>query len=115
MSLPTSPKPTILRLKQLQARIGLSRSTIYDKINTKSPRHDPAFPRQVSLGPDAVGWVESEVDAWLESRIAASRKSVMLVEHPPEEPQLSADNRKVFVRKNRVVVDLSKLSRSSNI
>ena len=27
------------------------------------------FPKRVQLGPCRVGWVESEVDAWLEERI----------------------------------------------
>ncbi|MDD5300368.1 MAG: AlpA family transcriptional regulator [Gallionella sp.] len=64
---------TILRRKQVEARTGLSRSTIYDKINPMSPRHDPTFPKQVKLGADAVGWLEGEVNAWLQSRVIASR------------------------------------------
>nr|ART37181.1 D478 [uncultured bacterium] len=31
------------------------------------------FPRRVKIGVRAVGWLESEVTAWLESRVAASR------------------------------------------
>lgn len=58
----------ILRRKQVEARTGLSRSALYDKLNLKSPRHDSSFPVQVRLGADAVGWLESEVDAWLASR-----------------------------------------------
>lgn len=58
---------TILRLKQVTACTGLSRSAIYDKLNTKSPRHDPTFPVQVRLG-FAVGWHASEIEAWLASR-----------------------------------------------
>ena len=59
---------TIIRLKQVQERTGLSRSTIYDKINPKSPRHDPLFPKQLNLGIGSVGWVESEITAWLDER-----------------------------------------------
>lgn len=66
--------PTIIRLKQVQERTGLSRSTIYDKINPKSPRHDPLFPKQLNLGIGSVGWVESEITAWLELRIIEGRK-----------------------------------------
>lgn len=66
---------TILRRKQVEARTGLSRSAIYDKLNPKSPRHDQTFPVQVRLGMDAVGWLESEVDAWILSRVQA-RSSV---------------------------------------
>lgn len=66
-SIATMPT-TIIRLKQVQERTGLSRSTIYDKINPKSPRHDPLFPKQLNLGIGSVGWVESEITAWLDER-----------------------------------------------
>jgi prophage regulatory protein len=66
------PSPiTILRRKQVEARTGLSRSAIYDKLNPKSPRHDATFPVQVRLGAEAVGWLESEVNTWLLSRVHA--------------------------------------------
>ena len=68
---------TIIRRKQLEARTGLSRSSIYAKMrpNPKRPGDfDPTFPTPVSVGAKAVGWVESEVDAWLAARIAASRQ-----------------------------------------
>lgn len=61
----------ILRRKDVEQRTGLSRSGIYDKVSVKSPRHDASFPRQIRLGNGAVGWVEQEVDAWIESKIAA--------------------------------------------
>ncbi len=63
---------TILRLKQVSECTGLSRSTIYDRMNPKSPRYDPTFPKSVELGPGAVGWVESEIQAWLASRVNGS-------------------------------------------
>lgn len=58
----------MLRLKDVIARTGLSRSTIYDKINPKSRRYDSAFPKQVSLGVASVGWVESEITNWIDGR-----------------------------------------------
>ncbi len=67
----TLPPIVILRRKQVEARTGLSRSGIYDKLNPKSPRHDATFPIQVRLGADAVGWLESEVNAWILSRVQA--------------------------------------------
>ena len=57
----------MLRLRQVIARTGLSRSTIYEIINKGN------FPRQVSLGSHSVGWVEREVDAWIAERIESSR------------------------------------------
>ncbi len=64
---------TIMRLKQVLESTGLSRSTVYELLNTKSPRHDPSFPKSVKLTEASVGWVSSEVYAWIESRIAAGR------------------------------------------
>ncbi len=54
-------KLTILRRKQVEDRTGLSRSTIYLRIQQGT------FPRPINLGARAVGWVESEIEAWLVS------------------------------------------------
>ena len=59
----------ILRLPAVKTRTGLSRSTIYLRIS------DGGFPAPVSLGGRAVGWIEAEIQAWLEERIQASRQS----------------------------------------
>jgi len=59
----------ILRRNQLEARTGLSRSTIYNRLKT-----DKSFPRPISLGGGAVGWVDSEITAWLEARMAERTK-----------------------------------------
>ena len=67
---------TIIRRKQLEARTGLSRSTIYAQMreNPKRPGDfDPTFPKPISMGAKAVGWIESEVEAWLAARVAESR------------------------------------------
>lgn len=58
----------MLRLKQVVDRTGLSKSNIYDRLNPKSSRYDPTFPRQFKLGVSAVGWLESDIEAWLLSR-----------------------------------------------
>jgi len=55
----------ILRLKALIEHTGLSRSAIYDRMDEKSPRYDPSFPKSFQLGGQAVGWYVAEVDAWL--------------------------------------------------
>ncbi|WP_144965460.1 AlpA family transcriptional regulator [Pseudomonas sp. DE0010] len=57
--------PSVIRLKQLSVKVGLSRSTIYDRINPKSSRYDATFPRPFKLGKFAVGWLEEDVNAWL--------------------------------------------------
>jgi prophage regulatory protein len=58
---------TILRLPDVKRSTGLSRSTIYLRITRGT------FPKPVSLGGRAVGWLEAEVQQWLERRIEASR------------------------------------------
>jgi prophage regulatory protein len=57
-----------LRLPEVKARTGLSRSTIYALISQN------AFPRHVPLGMRCVGWLESEIDAWIVARVANRRK-----------------------------------------
>jgi prophage regulatory protein len=59
----------ILRLPAVKARTGLARSTIYERIARNE------FPTQVKLGARASGWIEAEVNAWLERRIADSRSA----------------------------------------
>ena len=60
--------PAILRRTQVQARTGISRSGIYQKMA------DGEFPPSISLGPRAVGWLESSIDDWIQSRIELSSK-----------------------------------------
>jgi prophage regulatory protein len=59
---------TILRLPAVKQSTGLSRSTIYLRVA------EGTFPRPVSLGGRSVGWVEREIQEWLQRRIDASRK-----------------------------------------
>ena len=54
-------KLSILRLKKVKDRTGLSRSTIYLRIQ------EGTFPRPINLGARAVGWIEHEIEAWLTS------------------------------------------------
>ena len=62
----------ILRLPTVKARTGLSRSTIYMYVK------DGVFPKPVSLGARAVGWLDSEIDDWIDQRVKDSRKPVTL-------------------------------------
>lgn len=61
---------TILRLRDVQRTTGLSRSTIYLHVS------EGTFPKPISLGGRAVGWVEDEVQAWVQRRIEVSRKAL---------------------------------------
>ena len=55
----------ILRRPAVEARTGLSRSTIYAMMA------EGTFPKPVRLGKRAVGWMESTISAWLESRVSS--------------------------------------------
>ncbi len=57
----------IIRLPSVQERTGLSRSTIYAKIKSGT------FPKQIKLGQRASGFIESEIDGWINSQIETSR------------------------------------------
>ncbi len=52
----------LLRRPEVEARTGLSRSTLYDWMKRDE------FPQPVKLGTRLVAWRESDVNAWLESR-----------------------------------------------
>ena len=58
----------ILRLPTVKAITGLSRSTIYLRMSKGT------FPEKISLGSRAVGWLETEIQDWLDERISVSRK-----------------------------------------
>lgn len=64
------PRCRIIRMNQLTEMISVSRSTIYDWMNPKSPRYNPDFPvpRRLSKSTKsgAIGWIHSEVLGWLE-------------------------------------------------
>jgi prophage regulatory protein len=62
-----SPAPPlkIMRLPEVIARVGLKRASIYRFIG------EGRFPKALSLGPRAVGWLEHEIDSWLAERLQA--------------------------------------------
>ncbi|MFZ4751921.1 MAG: helix-turn-helix transcriptional regulator [Chitinophagaceae bacterium] len=53
----------IIRLPEVMQSTGLARSTIYKKMVAGE------FPKAISLGSKSVGWLESEVQQWIEQRI----------------------------------------------
>ncbi len=56
-----------LRLPEVQARTGKSRSAIYEGVKNST------FPKPIKLGPRAVGWIEVEIEAHNQACIEASR------------------------------------------
>lgn len=57
-------KMKFLRLKDVMSLTGLGRSTIYKFMD------DEVFPKTIPLGGRAVAWVESEIEEWMEQRLA---------------------------------------------
>ena len=50
----------VLRLREVKARTGQATSTIYAAMASGK------FPRPIPLGERAVGWLEAEIDSWIE-------------------------------------------------
>jgi prophage regulatory protein len=57
----------LIRLSDVRKRVPFSRSAIYLLVSQGK------FPKPVNIGPRAVAWIESEIDAWVQARIAESR------------------------------------------
>lgn len=55
----TDSNDRILRIGTVLDRTGLSRSTLYRKIENGT------FPRQIRISTRCAGWRESAVDAWM--------------------------------------------------
>ena len=66
----------IIRRPEVERLTGLSRSTIYAKMDPNSLYFDPEWPKKVSLGRRSVGWYRHEIIEWVESRtISAAREA----------------------------------------
>ena len=59
---------TLLRLPEVLRRTGFGRSTLYKLVA------DGGFPKPLKLSVRASAWVESEVEGFIQSRIAQSRE-----------------------------------------
>jgi prophage regulatory protein len=56
---------SLLRLPEVIKITGLSRSTIYGRMSQGD------FPRPVPLGGRSIGWLESELEAWIKQKMAS--------------------------------------------
>ncbi|HEY8099886.1 MAG TPA: AlpA family phage regulatory protein [Burkholderiaceae bacterium] len=54
---------TIYRLPQVLERVRVSRSTLYNWIKAGK------FKRPLELGPRAIGWLSSDIDDYIQSRV----------------------------------------------
>ena len=71
--------PRLLRLRDVLARTGLSKSAVYSRIDAGT------FPRPVSLGARAVAWRERDLSEWIESREPAPVRAIV----SPKRPRLA--------------------------
>jgi prophage regulatory protein len=58
---------SILRLPDVEARCAVNRRTLYYWIERGM------FPRPINLGPRTVGWLDSDIEAWINEKAQASR------------------------------------------
>lgn len=58
---------SILRLPDVEARCAVNRRTLYYWIERG------LFPRPIILGPRTVGWLDRDIEAWINERAQASR------------------------------------------
>lgn len=67
---------SLIRLSEVQRRTGYSKAWLYRLMSEKR------FPLPVKIGARSIAFIESEIDAWIEERINASRSAT---------PSLNAD------------------------
>jgi prophage regulatory protein len=61
------PVKRMLRLPAVEDRTGLKRTQIHYLESTGR------FPKRIKLSERASGWLEHEIDAWIDSKVTASR------------------------------------------
>ena len=54
----------LISIKEVIHKTSLGRSTIYKYLDAE------AFPKSVSIGANRVAWLESEIDEWMEKKLA---------------------------------------------
>lgn len=83
-----APTWPLLRSTEVLRMIGLSRSKLYNKIKRKE------FPQQVSLNSPAVGWIEQEVQEWIDLRA-----HLRLGQEPEIHPARASESARVVPKK----------------
>lgn len=66
---PARQGDSLLRLADVKARTGLSRTTIYRRMSAS------AFPKPVRISAGLVAWYESEIDRWVSAPMEWSEVS----------------------------------------
>lgn len=63
---------SVLRVKQVALRLGISTAAVWYKVNPKSRHYDADFPQPFKISASATGWLESEISSYIE-KLASSR------------------------------------------
>lgn len=71
MNEPTRPTRG-LPVQEVSNRSGCSRASIYEMLKEESEYYEPTFPRPFKIGRRTL-FVETEIEEWLQSKIAARR------------------------------------------
>ena len=58
---------TLIKLKEVQKRSGLSRTMVYELMRRKE------FPQSIAVSKRGVAWIEHEVAQWIHRKISKSR------------------------------------------
>ena len=58
---------TIQKLPRVKARVGHGKTWIYEQIKKGT------FPQAIRIGERSVGWLEEEIDQWIDARVAETR------------------------------------------
>ena len=74
----------MLRAPEVTARTGLSRVTIWRRVRAGT------FPPPVQLGENSIGWLESEITAWVENRKRRTYGAEKPYEVEPANPGVAA-------------------------
>ncbi|MBZ9612567.1 helix-turn-helix transcriptional regulator [Rheinheimera maricola] len=62
-------KQRLIRRSEVLSRVGLSRSSIYRRMT------DGEFPRPIDIGGGRVAWLESDIDGWINQRLAEAGRA----------------------------------------
>ena len=62
-------KKSLIRLSEVLKRTGYSKAWVYARMSRGQ------FPQSVKIGARAIAFIESEIDDWIDQRIAESRSN----------------------------------------
>ncbi|OOW67188.1 hypothetical protein Xmlh_18030 [Xanthomonas axonopodis pv. melhusii] len=68
------PSPRAVRLPEVLKLLGVSRSTLYNRLDESSPQYDPDMPRPFKLGKSdraPTAWLHQDIVVYIESCVAA--------------------------------------------